>query len=216
MNEKKIKVDIWSDFVCPFCYIGRKKFEEALKEVDLWNKIEMNYRSLELDPTKDRDKEADPVQKFADNYEMPLGKAQRILEKTQARVEGEGLVYDYSKTIDANTFNAHRLNYYAKEFGKSEEMTRKILSAHFAENLDIGDLEVLSSIGEEIGLNKEKIMEMFNSDQYYLEIEKDRKMAKKLNVDLVPTYIINDKHRISGILSSEDYLELLKKATSDN
>ncbi|HHX59834.1 MAG TPA: DsbA family oxidoreductase [Epulopiscium sp.] len=216
MNAKNIKVDIWSDFVCPFCYIGRKKFEEALKETDLWGKVEMNYRSLELDPTKERNKEADPVQQFADKYEMPLGKAQRIMEKTQAKVEAEGLSYNYNKTVAANTFNAHRLNYYAKEFGKSEEVTTKILNGHFAKSLDIGDLEVLSKIGEDVGLNKDEIMKMFHSNQYYLEIENDRKMAEKLNVDLVPTYIINDKHRISGILSSEDYLELLKKVKEED
>ncbi len=208
---KKIKIDIWSDFVCPFCYIGRKKFEEALKEFDLWDKVEMNYRSLELDPTKERDKNTDSVQQFADNYAMPLSKAQHIMEKTQETVEKEGLVYNYKDAVSANTYNAHRLNYYAKAFGKSEEITKRIMHAHFVEGLDIGNVEILMILGQEIGLDRKGVLGMLSSDQYSKQIKDDRKIAQELKIDVVPTYIVNDEHRISGVLSSEDYRELLEK-----
>lgn len=213
---KTIKIDIWSDFVCPFCYIGRKKLEEALKEFDLWGKVEMNYKSLELDASKDRDKTTDAVQQFADKYEMPLSKAQHIMKKTQAIVEKEGLVYNYKDTVSASTYNAHRLNYYAKEFGKSEEITKRIMHANFVEGLDIGNIEILAILGEEIGLDRKEVLGMLSSDKYSQQIKDDRKMAEELKIDVVPTYIINGEHRISGVLETEDYRELLKKVTADN
>lgn len=211
MMKRTMKVDIWSDFVCPFCYIGRKMFEDALREYNLWGKVELNYKSYELDTKKDRDKGADPVRLFAEQYHMPLAKAQRILEKTQARVEKVGLDYNYTKTIPANTFNAHRLNYYAKEFNKQEESNKRIMHAYFAEGLDIGDINILSHLGKDIGLNKEDIMDMFNSNKYYAEMEDDKKLGKELQVDIVPTYIVNSAYRMSGILSYEDYLEMVQK-----
>lgn len=224
MNEKKIQIDIWSDFVCPFCYIGRKRFEEALIQLSLCeielssvcSKVERNYKSYELDTTKERKIIGDVVEQFAAKYSMPLGKAERVMEKTAEKVEAAGLVYNYKNTISANTFNAHRLNYYAKEFSKDEQMTARLSEAHFVDGLDINDIDVLSTLGEEVGLNKSKIVEMLNSHRYYDELENDKKMAIELNIDIVPTYIINKKHRISGVLSSEDYLEILKKVISDN
>lgn len=206
---ENIKIDIWSDFVCPFCYIGRKKLEEALKELGLWNKVEINYKSLELNTTRERDVNTNPVQEFANNYAMSLSKAQHILKKTQGKVEKEGLVYNYKDTVSASTYNAHRLNHYAKEFGKSEDLTKRIMHAHFVESLNIGDIEVLSALGEEVGLDKNEITRMLNSDKYSKEIADERIVAEALKIDIVPTYIINDKHRISGILSSEDYRNFL-------
>ena len=211
---EKIKIDIWSDFVCPFCYMGRKKLEEALKALDLWGKVEMTYRSLELDKSLDRD--TNTVRQLAKNYHMPIDKAELVMEKTQAEVEQAGLVYHYKKAISANTFNAHRLNYYAQSLGKGEEMTKAIMQAHFAQGQDISDLRVLANLGEKLGLDPKEIRSMFSSDRYKQEIEADRKMAGQLKIDVVPTYIINDYHRISGALSAEDYRQWLKKVTSSN
>ena len=211
MGEKMIKIDIWSDFVCPFCYIGRKKLEEALGELGLSEKVEKHYRSFELDRSKERKNGGDVVYQLATQYSMPMGKAERVMEKTADKVEAEGLVYNYKKAISANTFNAHRLNYYAKEFGKDEEMTSRILEAHFVHGLDIANIEVLATLGQEIGLDKTQISAMFESDQYDTEIQNDKKMAIELKIELVPTYIINDQYRIEGILSSEDYLEFLNQ-----
>ena len=206
-----MKVDIWLDFVCPFCYMGDKQFKEALEQFAPLKDIEINYRSFELDPRKHRDKTASTVETFAKKYNMPLEKAKHIMEKTAKKVESIGLRYDYEKAIQANTFDAHRLNYYAKRYDKDGDMTARIMKAHFADGLDIGDRAVLADLASEVGLSREEVTLLLNSDQYSPQIAQDRERAIALNVDVVPTLIFNDHERIAGVLSLEDYIDALNK-----
>ena len=206
-----MKVDIWLDFVCPFCYMGDKQFKEALQQFDSLQDIEINYCSFELDQKKERDKASNAVENFAREYNMPLEKAQHIMGKTAKKVESAGLEYHYKNTIPANTFDAHRLNYYAKEYGKDRDLTARIMRAHFAEGLDIGHREVLADLASEVGLNRKEVIQVLNSDQYSSQISHDRERAIALNIDLVPTLIFNNNERISGVLTLEDYTDILKK-----
>jgi len=208
-----MKVDLWFDFVCPFCYMGDKQFKEVLNRFESLKDLEINYRSFELDIRKHRDKGGDTVTNFAKQYDMPLAKAKHIMEKTKTKVESTGLTYEYQDIIQANTFDAHRLAFYAKEFNKDKKMTERIMKAHFADGLDICDQTVLADLASEVGLDKESVIKMLNSDQYEAQIANDRKEAKELKVDVVPTLIFNGKeqHRIAGVLSTEDYTEFLNK-----
>ncbi|NMA83740.1 MAG: DsbA family oxidoreductase [Epulopiscium sp.] len=207
-----MKIDIWSDFVCPFCYIGKKVFETAVKKFDYANSIKINYKSFQLDSRSKRDRGFDVVQDLADNYKIGREQAQKMIEQAVTLAEAVGLVYDYKNMIPANTFDAHRLNYYAKEVQKDKEITERLLHAHFAEGLDIDDHSVLSQIAKEAGLDKEKTLLMLQSDQYSAEVEKDQKTAQELKIEVVPTYIFNDKYRISGAQSLDDFLNMLNKA----
>lgn len=206
-----MKVDIWLDFVCPFCYMGDKQFKEALNQFESLKGIEINYRSFELDPSKDRDKTIGAVEGFAKKYQMPIGKAEHIMGKTAKKVEGAGLAYRYKEMVPANTFDAHRLTYYAKESGKDQAVVEKILKAHFVYALDIADKEVLASLASEAGLNKEEATAVLNSDKYASNLAHDKKAARELGVDVVPTLIFDNGERIAGVLSPEDYAEALKK-----
>lgn len=208
-----MKIDLWFDFVCPFCYMADKQFKETLNRFDSLKDLEINYRGFELDTRKHRDKGGDTVANFAKKYDMPLSKAKHIMEKTARKVESIGLTYHYEHIIQANTFDAHRLNFYAKEFNKDKEMTERIMKAHFADGFDICDQTVLADLAHEVGLNKQDVLKMLNSDKYESQIANDRKEAQELKVDVVPTLIFNgqEQHRISGVLSLEDYTEFLNK-----
>lgn len=209
-----MKIDLWFDFVCPFCYMGDKQFKEALSRFESLKDLEINYRSFQLDTRKPLDKSGDTVENFAKKYNMPLSKAKHIMGKTEKKVESVGLSYNYKDIIPANTFDAHRLNFYAKEFDKDKEMAERIMKAHFADGLDICNPAVLANLATEVGLDKDEVIKMLNSDKYASQIANDRKEAKELKVDVVPTLIFNGKvqHRISGILSLKDYTEFLNKS----
>lgn len=211
---KDMKVDIWLDFVCPFCYMGDKQFKEALNQFESLKDIEINYRSFELDPSKNRDKTISAVEDLANKYQMPIEKAKHIMEKTVKRVQDAGLAYRYKEMVPANTFDAHRLTYYAKESGKDQAVVEKILKAHFVYGLDIGDQGVLANLASEAGLNKEETIAMLNSHKYASNLAHDEKVARELKVDVVPTLIFHNGERIAGVLSPEDYVEALKKVKS--
>lgn len=207
-----MKIDIWSDFACPFCYAGMKKFKQALNELDFSNDIEINHRSFQLNPNLKQGEYSDVIEQLADSYMTTREKAEKMMDGAVAFVEGEGLVYDFKNMIPANTSDAHRLIYYAKEFQKDTLLSDRIFKAHFEEVFDIGDRNTLSGLAEEVDLDKSKVLDMLNSHSYLEEIKKDELEAIKLNIEVVPTFIINDETRIAGALSSEDFLKALHAA----
>lgn len=206
-----MKIELWSDFACPFCYAGKKRFERALNEFGHPGEIQVNYRSFQLNPDKKNGSNTDVVSELADSYRVTREKALEMIQNAVAFVESEGLIYDYENMISTNTRDAHRLNYFAKKFGKDKEMSDRLFLAHFAEGLDIGNRDILSDLAQEINLDREDAFAMLNSEQYSTEINQDIQDAIKLKIDLVPTFIFNDKTRISGALVLKDFLEALKK-----
>lgn len=204
-----MKIDIWSDFACPYCYAGMKKFRRALNQLNLSGNIEVNFRSFQLNPSLKHGDYPDFIGLLADSYMVSREKAIGMIEKSVAFVNAEGLVYDYKKMVPANTLDAHRLTYYAKDFQKDTLLSDRLFKAHFAEGLDLGNRDTLGKLAEEVGLNKAEVLDMLNSSSYLEEIKKDQLEANKLNIDVVPTFIINDETRVAGALSSEDFLKAL-------
>lgn len=212
-----MKIDIWSDFSCPYCFAGMKKFQRVLSELEHLNKIKINYRSFQLYPDLKHGDYPDSIQLLADSYIVSREKALDMMKKSIAFVNDEGLVYDYKNMVPANTLDAHRLTYYAKQFQKDTALSNRIFKAHFEEGLDIASRSILGDLAEEVGLDKTKVLDMLNSHSYLeekisKEIEKDEADAIKLNIEVVPTFIINDETRIAGVLSSEDFLNALHAA----
>lgn len=203
-----MKIDIWSDFACPYCFAGLKKFQSVLNELDNLNDIEVNYRSIQLHPNLKHGDYFDIIHLLADSYEVSKEKALRMMEHSITFVHDEGLSYNYEKMIPANTLDAHRLTNYAKQFNKDTLLSNRIFKAHFEEGFDIGNRETLCNLAEEVGLNKENVLTMLNSDIYHDEIKKDEAEAIKLNIEVVPTLIINDEIRIAGVLSLDDFAPL--------
>lgn len=204
-----MKIDIWSDYACPFCFAGMKKFQRLLNEAEKLDEIEINYRSFQLNPSLKHGDYPDAIQVLADSYMISREKVLKMLEQAVAFVEQEGLVYDYKNMIPANTLDAHRLTYFAKQFNKDTAISNRIFKAHFEEGLDIGNVKTLGDLAEEVGLDKAKVLDMLNSHAYQEEIKKDDEDAIKLNIEVVPTFIVNDETRIAGVLSSEDFLKAL-------
>lgn len=206
-----MKIDIWSDFVCPYCYVGMKKFEELLNEFYPANELEINYRSFQLEPFM-KTSTRDVVGVLANNYMISRKKAEEMIEQAVDFANSEGLVYNYKNMISANTLNAHRLIYYAKEFNKDKSMSDRLFKAHFVDGYDINEPDTLGNLGKEIGLDKDNILAMLSSDKYLEEVHNDKQDAIKLKIEVVPTFIFNEKTRISGVLSIENFTKALEDA----
>ncbi|TGV07152.1 DsbA family oxidoreductase, partial [Mesorhizobium sp. M00.F.Ca.ET.186.01.1.1] len=141
-----MKVEVWSDFACPFCYIGKRQLEGALSQFPNKDQVEVVYRSFQLDPTMARDTNMDMHQVLASKYGMSLEQAKGMNDRVAQQAKGVGLDYYFDTMIPTNTFDAHRLAHYAATHGKMTEMKERLLKAYFTESLHLGDHEVLAQL----------------------------------------------------------------------
>lgn len=211
-----MKIDIWSDVICPYCYIGKRYLSMALKELELEGEVEIIYHSFELNPKARSEGKTDTVKYLVDKYNINNKNAQIILDRIINMGKVVGLELSFDSIIHTNTFDAHRLIHYAREFNKEEEMVEALFKANFINFLNVGDIEILGDIGEELGLNKEDIINMLKTDEYFSEVNNDKYEAVELEINSVPYFLINDKYAISGAQPVKVFLETFKKANRHN
>lgn len=214
---KKMKIDIWSDIACPYCYIGKRKLEEALNKFAHANEIEIIWHSYELNPEL-------PKQALSQSFESYYAKqnnytpdeAKLSLEKMTARAKRAGLEYCFDKLIVANTSDALRLAKLAAKHNLANEAEEVLFKAYFTEGKDISDRQTLIDLGKKIGLAEAEITTMLNSDNYLADIKEDmRHSEEQLKLEFIPFYLLNNKDVIQGSLAEEEYLEALDKAYAD-
>lgn len=206
-----MKIDIWSDIACPFCYIGKRNLELALKEFNLKDEIEIVYHSFQLDPNARKEGKTNSVERLADKYGTSIAQAQQMIDRVISMAKDVGLNYNYDAIINTNTFDAHRLIHFAEKSQKDKEVVEELFKAHFIEGLDIGDIEVLGTIGSRVGLDSEEIVKVLNSDEYYSEVDSDKYMAVQYEISSVPFFIFNNRYAVSGAQPPEAFLETMKK-----
>ena len=210
-----MKIEIWSDFVCPFCYIGKRRFEEALQQFSNSNNVEVIFRSFELDPYSKKDQYTDIHSVLAKKYGMSYEKAKSMNENVGRQAKTVGLTYNFDGMIPTNTFDAHRLMHFAKSKNKMIEMTERLLHAYFTDSKNISDDETLANLAEEVGLNKTEVMEMLNSDAFTAEVRFDEQEAQQLGIQGVPFFVVNRKYAVSGAQPTEVFVNALNKAWSE-
>ncbi|MFC4775670.1 DsbA family oxidoreductase [Paenibacillus sp. GCM10023252] len=207
-----MRVEIWSDYVCPFCYIGKRKFESALERFAHKDKLELVYRSFELDPNAPVHVDYNVHQMLANKYGMSVEQAKATSSDVARQAESVGLTYNFDTMVVTNTFDAHRLSHYAAAQGKAHEMTEALLYAYFTETKHIGDKEVLADIAAGVGLNREEAAAVLAGSDFTAEVRADEQEANALGVRGVPFFVINRRYAVSGAQSSEVFLDTLQKA----
>lgn len=210
-----MKIEMWSDFVCPFCYIGKRRFEQALAKFPHKNHVEVIYRSFELDPHADRDSKYNTYEMLAAKYGTSYEQAQAMTNNVAQQAAEVGLTFHFSTAIQTNTFDAHRLMYFAARHGKMHEMTERLLQAHFTNSEHIGNHETLVALAKEIGLDPNEAAKMLAGEEYTTEVRNDEQEAKTIGIRGVPFFVVNRKYAISGAQSSEAFLSVLEKAWSE-
>lgn len=210
-----MKVEVWSDYVCPFCYIGKRRLEEAIEQANLKDQVEVVYKAYELDPNAVADSDASMVEVLAQKYNTSVEEAKAMTDNVALQAETVGLAYDFDKMNPANTFQAHRLAKFAEDANLGEEMTERLLKAYFIEGQKIGTFDTLYALAEEVGLNKDDVQKVLDSDQYVDDVKKDIEEAGQIGVQGVPFFVIDRKYAISGAQTTDTFVGALQKALSE-
>lgn len=211
-----MKIEIWSDFVCPFCYIGKRYFEIALEQFEHKEDVDVAFRSFQLDPYAKKNTGMDIHQVLSSKHGIPYTKAKELNNQLKQKAKMVGLDYQFDTMIPTNSYDAHRLSYYAKEKGKMQEFNELIMKAHFTDSLDIGDHATLVRLASMIGLEVNEVSNVLENDKYSENIAADRAEGSKIGIQGVPFFIVNNKYTISGAQPSEVFLEILQKAWTED
>ncbi|ACU04340.1 DsbA family oxidoreductase [Pedobacter heparinus] len=206
-----MKVDIWSDVRCPFCYIGKRKFEMALAKFEHRNEVVVEWHSFELDPNAETLLNVDAYDYLADRYDRNREWAierHRALEESAAEV---GLTFNFDKAVMANSFDAHRLIQMAKVNDTPGDIEELLFKAHFTDGKNIADQQVLIGIGKEGGLDGLAVEMMLKSDDFTDDVRHDEKIAQQIRIKGVPFFVIDQKLSISGAQAPEVFLDVMTK-----
>ena len=206
-----MKVEMWMDFVCPYCYLGKAKFEKALEDFSVKENVELIYKSFELNPDASKIYHGTMSEFLSKEYGMTIQEVQENNERLTVEAKELGLVYNLEKIMPTNTLYAHRLLQYSKEIGKDTELVNVIFKAHFTDNKNISDIDTLVEISKEAGLEDEVVREILNSDKYTDIVREDEKDSQDIGVDVVPFFLINKKYTVAGAQSIETILNALKR-----
>ena len=208
-----MKVEIWSDFMCPFCYIGSSRLQKAVKNVT--DPIEIEFRTFQLFPDMRGLEEKSLDEAIADIKGIDVSEIAGIHQKLKAVGHEEGLEFDFSRLSPVNSLDALRLVHLSKANGCQQEFVNAVFKSFFTDGQDIGDHSILTEIGVKIGLKKEAVMEVLDGSAYLEEVYKDQSVGSQIGVKSVPFYVFNNHFALSGAHSIEIFEEVLKKAREE-
>lgn len=213
--NNKMKVEIWSDITCPFCYIGKRKFETAVSGFKDASNIEVIWKSFELVPNLKSEPGKNIYHFLSEHTGMSLEAAKNAGDQLANTAEQAGLIYDFDKVIPAKSFNAHRFSHLAKSHGLQNEAEEKLFKAYFTEGKNIDDISTLVQLGVEMGLDTEETKNILESNQYADEVRDDIHDAQQVGARGVPFFVLNRKHTIQGAQGSPTFLQILEDAYAE-
>lgn len=213
--KNKFKIEIWSDIQCPFCYIGKRKIEKALESFKEKDKVEIEWRSYQLDPDSTSQPGVDLYDYLAKRKGQTRDWAIEMHKNVTQMAKENGLDYYFEKAILANSYNAHRLIHLAKKYKLGNEAEEKIFKAYFTEGKDIANIATLTALGIELDLKEEELKEILNSDKFGDEVRADIEEAQNIGVKGVPFFVFNRAYAISGAQPVEIFTETLNKSFED-
>lgn len=205
-----MKIEIWSDIVCPFCYIGKRRFENALAKFDKKDQIEVIYKSFQLNPEIKTDMDKSVVQYLSESKGVTLEKAREMTEYVTQQAGIEGLDYKMDKAVVANTFRSHRLLHLALAQGLQLEMKERLLKAYFIEGKNIDDVSILTDLAKEVGITNAE--ETLSNDNFTDEVKRDLMESKQIGIQGVPFFVFNRKYGISGAQESKVFAEAIEQS----
>lgn len=210
-----MKVEIWSDVMCPFCYIGKRKFESALKQFAHANQVEIEWKSFQLDPDLVSDASKTVHEYLAERKGWTVDYAKQVGSQVTDMAKAEGLEYNFDKAIVANSLNAHRIAHLAKTHQLGNELEEALFKAYFTEGKNIDDRQTLVDIAVSVGLNAAEVLNVLNSDQFSQEVQVDVLTAQQIGVRGVPFFVFDKKYAVSGAQPTDVFLGALEKTWNE-
>lgn len=211
MMENKLKVQIWSDIMCPYCYIGKRRIEGALAQFPHAANVEIEWKSFQLDASFVASEDDNMVEHLAEKYRKDKQWAQEMMDSMTQNAKNSGLDFHFEKAIMANSFNAHRLLHLAKKHNKSNELEELLFKAYLTDGQNINDIETLTNLGINVGLDATEIETVLHSDAYATAVKEDIEMAQNIGVQGVPFFVFDNKYAVSGAQHVETFVQTLEK-----
>jgi predicted DsbA family dithiol-disulfide isomerase len=208
-----IKVDIWSDVQCPWCYIGKRKFEAAVAGFD--GEVDVEYHSFELAPDTPVDFEGTPKAYLAERKGISAAQADEMLARVTGIASGVGLDYDYDHVHQTNTIKAHELLHYAKSKGRQIDMKERLLKAYFVDGRHVGRIEDLADLAAEIGLDRAEVVTALTRNTYLADVKADVAQAEAYGINGVPFFVFDQKYGVSGAQDPATFANVLQQVVSE-
>ncbi|MGZ3755249.1 MAG: DsbA family oxidoreductase [Mucilaginibacter sp.] len=207
-----MKIEIWSDVMCPFCYIGKRRFEDALESFEHKDKVEIEWKSFQLNPDLKTDPSVNITQYLADVKGWTLDYAQQLNNRVTEMAAEVGLTYDFDKAVVANSFDAHRFAHLAKHRGLGDQAEEALFRAYFTDGRNIADHETLIELGVEMGLDEAELKQTLQTEAFAEDVKHDIAEAGYLGIRGVPFFVMNGKYAVSGAQMVPVFSETLEKS----
>lgn len=208
-----IKVDIWSDIACPWCFIGKRKFEAGAASSGI--PVEVEYHSFELSPDTPVDFEGDEFEFLAAHKGIPVDTAKRMISRVTDIAESVGLHYDYDALQHTNTVKAHQLLHYAKLRGRQLEMKERLLKAYFEEGRHVGRVQDLADLAAELGFDRDDVIRSLEADEHLADVREDQAVAQDFGIQGVPFFVFDRKYGVSGAQESATFASVLQQIAEE-
>jgi predicted DsbA family dithiol-disulfide isomerase len=206
-----VEVEIWSDIACPWCYIGKRRFEAALAGFEHRDDVNVTWRSFELDPSAPAEREGDRAARIAEKYGITVERAKEMERTVTDAASGEGLDFRFDIQRSGATFDGHRVIHLAAEHGLQDAMKERLMQAYFSEGQLMSDGDALVRLAVEVGLDEDEVRAMLATDRFATEVRADERMAGQFGISAVPTFVVDRALGASGAHPPEALMELLRQ-----
>jgi predicted DsbA family dithiol-disulfide isomerase len=213
----QLRVDVWSDVACPWCYVGKRRLESALREFPHADQVEVVWHAFELDPAAppERDPSVSHSQRLAKKYGMSVEQAQKNSERLRDVARGEGLRFDFDHIRSGNMLDAHRLIHLGRKRGRQDAVKERFLKAYLEEGTLMSDHGALLRLAVEAGLDEREVADVLASDQFTDEVRADEEQARELGISGVPCFVLDERYAVSGAQPAQVLLSALHQAWSE-
>lgn len=212
-----MKIEIWSDIMCPFCYIGKRHFEIAKAQMTFTNEIEVVWKSFQLDPSLPNEASGESVMDYLSKRKgMSKEQIHSMLDQITQRGKAVGITFNQEKSLPVNTLQAHRMIHFAQERNLGSQMEEALFKAYFTESKDIGNHIVLADLAVALGLDRNEVQEYLSSDAGIEAVRADIAEAQRMRVAGVPFFFVDKTYAISGAQPVSTIAQILRQAYSEN
>ncbi|MBQ8161615.1 MAG: DsbA family oxidoreductase [Clostridia bacterium] len=214
-----MNITYWSDYACPYCYIGETYLKKAIHNLGMDNEILVDMKAFELDPGASKEYTGPTVDRFAKKYGLSLQGARKRIDGISQMGRDAGLDFRYAETRYTNTFDAHRLTRLARQSGDrdlTDRLSERLYRAYFSEGLELSSHDVLLRIAAEEGMDREKVQRLLDSDQFAMDVRLDEREAERCGVHCVPYFVLNGRLAIPGAMPVESMEEAIREALEDD
>nr|WP_067060271.1 DsbA family oxidoreductase [Mucilaginibacter sp. L294] len=210
-----MKIEIWSDVMCPFCYIGKRRFEDALQQFEHKDKVEIEWKSFQLNPDMVTDPSTNINQYLSDAKGWTLDYAQQMNNHVTEMAAEVGLTYHMDTAVVANSFNAHQFTHLAKKHGVGDAAEEALFKAYFTDGKNVDDTDTLAELGAAIGLDADEIKQTIAANTYADAVKHDIAEAQYLGIQGVPFFVMNGKYGVSGAQAVPVFSQTIEKAFAE-